>query len=244
MKSLSRRIWTLGLSLVLAAASTPAAGRGDDGQITPSRTRALLMHRHFDAAIAALDAVMRGDLSAAKANARIVITLPAPGDLPASGTPHLEALRGQAERASKAADLEQAAAATASMLAACGNCHRTVGTMPAYATPPEPTIGGILGHMKQHSVAAELLAQALTTPSSSLWTQGAEALQNAPLKRADLPDTANISRAALADEARIHGLSTRALATKDTPGRVQIYAELIVSCSTCHGANGHAGPMP
>ena len=75
----------------------------------------------------------------------------------------------QAERAEKAADLEQAAAATASMLAACGDCHRAVGTMPAHPTPPEPKIGGVLGHMEEHKVAADLMAQGLTTPSSSLW---------------------------------------------------------------------------
>ena len=137
----------------------PAAGGAvDPPQITPSQGRAALMQHHFDSVIGALDAVIRGDLSEARAQARLVLCAAGSGWPSGERTPHLRALRAQAERAEKAADLQQAAAATASMLAACGDCHRAVGTMPAHPTPPEPKIGGVLGHMEQHKVAADLLA--------------------------------------------------------------------------------------
>ena len=73
---------------------------------------------------------------------------------------------------------------------------------------------------------------------------GAEALATAPLHRGDLPDTAKISRDAIQAEANIHGLAKLALTTNDTAGRVRIYSQLIMSCSTCHKANGGAGPLP
>ncbi len=98
--------------------------------------------------------------------------------------------------------------------------------------------------MEEHKVAADLMAQALTTPSSSLWMDGAEAMATAPLHRGDLPDTAKISRGALQAEANIHALGTRARTTTDTAGRVRIYSQLIMSCSTCHAANRQAGPSP
>jgi cytochrome c553 len=244
MRHLSRRE-RLGLAVLVTAAMLPAAGRAvDSTQITPSSSRAALMRHHFDAVNGAVDAVIRGDLSEARSKARMVRALPDPAGLPESGMPHLRALRAEAERGEKAADLEQAAAATASMLGACGDCHRAVGTMPAHPTPPEPKIGGVLGHMAQHKVAVDLLAQALMTPSSSLWMDGAEALATAPLHRGDLPGTAKASHDAMKAEATIHALATRALTTNDSAGRVLIYSKLIASCSTCHAANGGAGPLP
>jgi cytochrome c553 len=245
MKHFSRPDRSLGLAVLLTAVMVPAAGGAvDSPQIVPSQGRAALMRHHFDSVIAAVDAVIRGDLSEARSEAGRVLALPDPAGLSENGMPHLRALRAQAERTAKAADLEQAAAATSSMLAACGDCHRAVGTMPAHPTPPEPKIGGVLGHMEEHKVAADLMGEGLTTPSSSLWRDGAEALATAPLHRGDLPDTANISHAAIKAEANLHALATRARTTSDTAGRVQIYSELIVSCSTCHAANGRAGPLP
>jgi cytochrome c553 len=243
MNSISRATSTLALAGLLTATTAPAAGgRADPPQITPSHSRADLMGHHFDLAIGALDAVIRGDLSASRSEARALLAQPEPSGIPEAGAPHLKALRAAAERAATAGDLEQASAATSSMLAACGDCHRAVGTMPAHPTPPEPKIGGVLGHMEQHKVATDLMAEALTTPSSSLWMDGVEALETAPLHRDGLPDTAKISRDALKAEANIHALATRARTTSNTAGRVQIYSALIVSCSTCHVANGRPGP--
>ena len=243
MKAISRGAWTL-VSFVLLATAPPARGAAGAPQISPSQSRAELMRHHFDSAVGARDAVIRGDLSVARSDARALLSEPDPPGIPESGAPHLKAFRAEAERAVKAVDLEQAAAATSSMLATCGDCHRAVGTMPARPTPPEPTIGGVLGHMEEHKVAAELMAQGLTTPSTSLWMDGADALVTAPLHKADLPDTAKISRDALTAEASIHALATRARATSDTAGRVRVYSALIVACSTCHAANGRAGPTP
>jgi mono/diheme cytochrome c family protein len=245
MRPISQPSRLLALAVLLTILLVPAAGGAiATPQVTPSQGRAALMHHHFDSVIGALDAVIRGDLSQARSEARLVLAMPDPSGLPESGVPHLRALRAQAERVEKAADLERAAAATVSMLAACGDCHRAVGTMPAHPTPPEPKIGGVLGHMEEHKVAADLMAQGLTTPSSSLWMDGAEALTTVPLHRGALPDTAKISHRALQAEANIHALATRARTTSDTDGRVQIYSELIMSCSTCHAANGGAGPLP
>ena len=65
------------------------------------------------------------------------------------------------------------AASTAAMLAACGDCHRAAGTMPAPAAPAAPAVGGVVGHMLEHQRAVDLMVQGLTVPSTSAWNEGA-----------------------------------------------------------------------
>jgi cytochrome c553 len=225
------------MALLLSSMSAASAGGLGSSQITPSQARASSMRHHFENVNGAVDAVIRKDLSQARAQARLVLAEPDPAGLPERGRPQLLALRAQAERAARAADLEQVATAVSSMLAACGDCHRAVGTMPAHPAPVEPKVGGVLGHMDQHRTAADLLTQGLTTPSSSLWKDGADVLATAPLQLVDLPDPGKIPRDGVKTEARIHALATRARAADDTAARVQIYSELILACSTCHATN-------
>jgi cytochrome c553 len=157
--------------------------------------------------------------------------------LPEGAAPHLAAMRTAAGQATAAADLRAAASATATMLATCGDCHRAVGTMPAHPPPPEARVGGVIGHMITHQAAMDLLLQGLTTPSTSLWNQGADALVTAPLRKSKLPSDAKPSGEIMKSEKRIHALAAQARHAEDTASRVAAYSELIQSCATCHGAN-------
>jgi cytochrome c553 len=163
--------------------------------------------------------------------------MPDPAGLPPAGVAHLQALKTAAGRVAASTNLPAAATDTAAMLATCGDCHRAVGTMPAHPSPAEPKIGGVIGHMEQHRNASDLLAQGLTTPSTSLWNDGADVLLTAPLSSDQMPPKATITRDAMKREKDIHALATRARQATDRDARVAIYGELIASCSACHAGN-------
>ena len=91
--------------------------------------------------------------------------------------------------------------------------------------------------METHRNAADLMSQGLTTPSTSVWRDGAEALATAPLHLKDLPDKAKLPRESMKTEADIHALALRAREATETGARVAIYGELIAACSTCHAGN-------
>jgi len=224
---------TVGVACALAA----VVGGAAVAQITPSPGRADLMHEQFGAVRATHDAIIRGNLQGARNDAQIVAHFPDPVGLPERAGPYLAAMRRAAGDATVATDLRGAASATAAMLATCGDCHRAVGTMPAHPTPPEARVGGVIGHMITHQAAMDLLLQGLTTPSTSLWNQGADALSIAPLKKGKLPSDAKESSKMMKSEKQVHALAAQARQAEDMASRVAVYSELIQSCATCHGAN-------
>jgi cytochrome c553 len=206
-------------------------------QITPSQGRAQLMHEQFRAVMGAHDSIIRGNLQGARNEARMVAHFPDPVGLPAGATPYLVAMRTAAGAAADSPDLAGAASATATMLATCGDCHRAVGTMPAHPSPREATIGGVIGHMITHQAAMDLLLQGLTTPSTSLWNEAANALLSAPLRKSQLPSDAKVGAEIMKSETRVHALADKARQAEDKASRVAVYSELIQSCAACHGAN-------
>ena len=220
-------------------------GGGALAQVTPSSGRSELMHEQFRSVTGAHDSIIRGNLAGAKNEARMVAHFPDPVGLPPGAAPYLVAMRTAAGRAADATDLPAAASATAAMLATCGDCHRAVGVMPAHATPREANVGGLVGHMITHQAALDLLQQGLTTPSTSVWHEGAEALAVEPLSKSKLPSDAKLSGEILKSEKRVHALADQARLAEDTASRVVVYSQLIQSCGTCHGANnkGYGPPF-
>jgi cytochrome c553 len=229
--------WALAAFVVTGGLLRAAGAAREAGQVTPSKSRAELMHEQFRSITGANDSIIRGNLQGAKSQARLVAHFPDPAGLPPGAAPYLLAMRTAAGRAADAADLAAAASATASMLATCGDCHRAVGTMPAHPAPVEPTLGGVVGHMIAHQAAMDLLVQGLTTPSTSLWTQGADALVAAPLRKSQLPSDAKVSGEIMKSEKHLHELAARARQAEDGPSRVVVYSELVQLCATCHGVN-------
>lgn len=229
--------WALAALVGTGGLLRPAGTASGAGQITPSKGRTELMHEQFRSITGVHDSIIRGNLEGAKNEARMVAHFPDPVGLAPAATPYLAAMRASAGRAVDAPDLAAAAWATGSMLATCGDCHRAVGTMPAHPTPPEAAIGGVIGHMLTHQAALDLLVQGLTTPSTSLWNQGADALVAAPLRKGQLPSDARVSGEVLKSEKHVHELATRARLAEDTPSRVAVYSELVQSCAACHGVN-------
>ena len=225
------------LMSVAAAYAGPGTGRPtprpQQRSLTPRADRAAFMRQHFDLAMAVHEDLVRGELEAARQKASALAGRPDPQDLPDAAAPYLATMRLAAARAAAAPQLEDLAAATAAMLATCGDCHRAVGTMPSNALPPSPTIGGQVGHMLTHQQAVDLMVQGLTVPSAWLWQQGAVALEQAPRKAVSASNQ-KLSKDLLEVERSVHYLATRARSAEDQRSRVYVYSEVALSCATCH----------
>jgi hypothetical protein len=179
-------------------------------------------------------AVIRGDLAAARREALRLAAIATAPDM-APGSPALTTAFGDAARAAADAQtLAQAGADVARVAAACGACHRSSGVHAALRTSPASRLGGVVGHMKEHELAADQLHAALVEPSDEQWRQGAEALTAAPLKRSLLPRDPHLTDAVFAAEQRTHDLAARAAGATTLAERVEIYGRLLAACADCH----------
>ena len=196
--------------------------------------RAAFMRQHFGLVMDVHDAVLRGDLDTARKQARTLADSPDPKGLPDAAAPYIVVMHRAAGRAASEDELDDVSSATAAMLAACGDCHRAVGTMPATPVPTSPEVGGAVGHMLTHKRAIDLMLQGLVIPSTTAWAEGARTLQSAPLHRRDLPRDPKLTQAILEFEADVHELAEDAAKASDTRSRIYVYSELIQSCGECH----------
>lgn len=238
--------WWVAAAVVAAVASGAAAGLGARQEPVPlSPERAAFMRAHFGSVMALHSAIVRGDVALARSHAREIADRHQPLDLPPAAEPYLDVMRRTAARAAGEDELEDLAAMSAAMLAACGDCHRAAGVMPSAPPPPPSAVtGGAVGHMLEHQRAVDLLVQGLTMPSESLWVDGATALAAAPLHRDDLPRReAKLTREILETERRVHELAARASEHTDVRSRIYYYSEIVQSCGTCHALHvGVWGP--
>jgi mono/diheme cytochrome c family protein len=241
-----QRSWWGALALAAAVVSGTAAHLGARQEPVPlSPERAAFMRAHFGTVMSLHAAVVRGDVALARSHAREIADRHHPLDLPAAAEPYLDVMRRTAARAAGEDELEDLAAMSAAMLAACGDCHRAAGVMPSAPPPPPSAVtGGAVGHMLEHQRAVDLMVQGLTMPSESLWVDGAKALAVAPMHRDDLPRRdAKLTRDILETERRVHELAARASGRTEMRSRIYYYSEIVQSCGSCHALHvGVWGP--
>lgn len=238
----------IGLTQTVPARWSAAEAAGGQQPIQLDPARAALMKAHYHEAIAIQDAVIRGDLAAVTPAAAALAKAPAPAGLPVVAAPHATALKDAASRAAAATTLSAASNEVASMFATCGACHGAVGTRPGLPVPSPAAPGGVVGHMRDHQRAIDQMMQGLVLPSAALWRQGAEGLKAAPLRRAELPRDAALTREVIAAEQRVHGMADEAIATTEPTARARQYAQILTTCAECHSAHrkvwGPSGVRP
>lgn len=243
---LQRRSSLIAMSaLIVALAGATARGRAADApqpqqQPPPpmSLERLVEMRHHYIQVSLVHEAVIRGDLPAARTAAREMTRTPNPPGTLSQSVPFVLAINAAARRVVAAATLTAAASATVAMLQQCAECHQAVGVHPAPSAPRQPNVGGLVGHMLEHQRAADLLLQGLIVPSASQWTQGAEALRAAPLRSGDLPPDRRLNaNLKLADD-RVHQLAARADKASDPTTRGAVYTDLLTTCAQCHSLHG------
>lgn len=206
--------------------------------ITPAH-----MQEHFAKAREVEEAIIRGDLEAARTPALWIadhqrVAGPAGTERP------IKEMKAAARSVASTGDLKNAAQAAASLVGACGSCHAAAKVEPKLPPIAEGTPRSDRArHMMEHQQAIDRMYRGLMTPVSGEWRKGAEALKAAPLRGKALKD---IQVEATAGEARVHELAERAIAAADQSSRVSIYGSIIGECASCHGLHGRIwGPgMP
>jgi cytochrome c553 len=238
------------LALVCSATSSvlrldARTERIDEGQLVSSPARVAEMHQRYRAVSIVQAALVRGDVTAVNPSARTLSQSEVPPGLPESASKHAMAMRDAARDASVATNVAAAAAATATMLATCGSCHRSVGTMPAPSSVNLPAVGGTVGHMLDHQRAIDRMLRGLVVPSESEWMNGARGLRAAPLHARELPRDAKLTPALLRVEEAVHRLAEEAVGADTVAAKVRVYGTLLARCAECHGLHkGVWGPPP
>ncbi len=210
-------------------------------QTGPGTNPALVQHmrEHFQRVGEVENAVIRGDLDAVREPATWLASHDSSIELGRASASQVATLKQAARKAADAKDIPAAAAATAQMIAACGDCHRAAGVVPAPPKPATPpNVGGSVGHMLEHKVATDFMSEGLIIPSDSLWKQGATDLKEAPLRPAQLPRDQKLTPQIAAAEDHVHQLADRAAQAGEESTRVDVYGQLIATCAQCHGLHG------
>jgi hypothetical protein len=203
------------------------------------------MPAHFSRVHTVNEAVIRGDLNGAREAAAWIAEHQTAEGLPAAAHPYLDHVRRAARDVAAAADLRTASLATARLAVACGDCHAALGVRPSPAFTSPPVIGGVAGHMLVHQRAVELMFQGLVTPSTSMWTTGANLLRTAPLRPGRLPHDARLTAEIRTHELRVHALAESARYLAEPAARASLYAPIIAGCAACHTLHSsYWGPQP
>jgi hypothetical protein len=206
-----------------AAAAASPSSRVPIQQTSTVRKR---MQDHFDKSLEIKAAVEKGNIEAVKGAATWLAATEWTPRLRPDWRPYMIAMQLAATEARNATDVIAAARALSRVGRTCANCHEDVGG-PAMDSA-QPDVGP-----RPHAWAAERMWEGLIAPSASSWNKGAEVLFSADLRGvgadAQPRDAAKISRL----ESKVRELARIAI-TVDAQQRATVYAELVVTCSSCH----------
>lgn len=225
------------LAAVVFALTLTSVLAGAQGKPSSSPT-ADHMKEHYNRVRVVEAAVVRGDLEAVKEPATWLAAHEASKELDKASASQVSMMRQAARKAAEATDIPTAANATASMLAACGECHRAAAVVPPMAAVGGTQLGGVVGHMLKHQQAIDRMANGLVIPSAAEWKAGAEELKAVPLRSSDLPRDPKLTREVAAAEDRVHMLAEQAASATEAQARVNTYAQIISACAQCHGLHG------
>jgi mono/diheme cytochrome c family protein len=191
------------------------------------------MQDHERHGVALRDAVERGDLAHARREAKVLADLRIAAGDDADWRRAVDALNAAARAESMATDVSAASRGLSAIARTCGDCHRSLGPV-AIVGDLVPEDGGVIPRMKQHEWAATKLWVGLVVPSDAAWQVGAALLAEAPLAPELLtPDKSPAPRVVALVQA-VRDLALRAGRAQSTEDRVNVYADLVSTCSGCH----------
>ncbi len=193
-----------------------------------------IMQAHFVDALLIRKAVIAGRPEDTSRPANAIVDIRDLDNLPKGWRPFVEHMQETAGRITNSTTPSAAAAAAADLGVSCGLCHQRNGG-PKPSTEPEPPRGTTVeSGMLHHIWATERLWDGLSVPSDTAWNAGAKALSSSdPFPKQFLKEGGVDVRSAAADFAK---LTAKAPTKKTVPERAALYAELLVTCGTCHTA--------
>ena len=210
--------------LFAAGALTACAGGPSPDEAAPSH-----MYAHYAQVGEIQDAVVAGDIDAARAPARWLASH-AGDQFGAAGEDALNMMRTEAGMIETMPDIVEIGRSVARMGAACGDCHTATGGGPRITVGESPPPSANLEpHMLRHAWGADRLWEGLFAPSDAAWATGTGALISMALDFGD-----NVQVARLAES--VHELSQQARSAKDPQERARIYGDFLETCAKCHTA--------
>jgi cytochrome c553 len=192
-----------------------------------------VMRAHFHDALLIREAVIAGTPEQAANPATVLALIENLDDLPPGWRPFVERMQHDARRIADSTSAAQTAAATADLGLACGLCHQKLGGPKVASETPPLASTTLEARMKRHEWASERLWEGLVVPSNEAWGTGAKALTDRPFPPEVLNRGGVLARSAASDFSRLVAKA----GTKNTnEERAALYAELLVTCGTCHRA--------
>lgn len=235
----NRRVRLLALLLV-AASPAVTLSMPQGGPPPQGAPIAEAMRGHFDRALEVHGAVVRGDVRAAGTHAEALAAQLEQG--PKAGSPTAFGVLTEAAQAVRgASDVLAAAQATATMLGACGRCHRVSRVTPQFPAVSRIEPRDLAGKMQAHKAAADQLLLGLMVPSDVAWRTGAQALATAPMLGSDRPLDATLQPRLAATEEQLRRLAAEAVQVTDPRRREAFYAQFLAACADCHRAHRPRG---
>jgi len=225
---------TLGAVLI---AGVVLPGHAQTSRYNP--LRAAYMRAHFHQALLLHDAVARGDIARARAEAATLAAISPTVPMPPGAAAFQGALTQAARRAAAAASLEDAADATATLFGTCGQCHKANQVRAAVPLATEIKVGGLVGHMLLHQQGADDLLEGLVAPSDEQWVEGVRTFAGAKYGAHEVPGRTR--KAIDHGETELAVLAGHAAPAQRTRERVAIYAKVIATCGNCHRTHAQFG---
>jgi hypothetical protein len=194
-----------------------------------------LMNDHFIITKLARDAVIAGDIEAARGPVAALADYEYASELPAGWRPHLDRLQDAARQTVSAGDLTGAARGVATMAKVCGDCHLEESGKAELGASSEPITGrsdSLHERMGRHILALDRMWVGLTGPSDDAWRDGAKVLLHAPAKMRGTSTELSADFQASLREVRALGRSAEA--AKSGEQRAEVYGQLLATCAHCH----------
>jgi cytochrome c553 len=224
---------------------TPSSGEATPSDTLLSATyaegkepdRAHHMQATFWLAVEARNAIISGDLEAAKRAALTLEQHDYSGTLPESWKHWVKQMQKEAGNIAAAGTLSEAAQAVAALSLTCGDCHAQKQQGPdrgreqpmPWRDPPDT----VHGRMARHEVGVDQLWSGLVIPSEDSWRAGSVTFTRAPLTRPEQDGTPMDPELARRTE-EVRAMAQRARAAKSHAERAQVYGELLSTCGACH----------
>jgi cytochrome c553 len=220
----------VGAALVWSVAVAGQASR-DDAAVGPARRA--FMDKHFSEAINVHDAVARGDLATAQAQASRLAEHRPEVAFPVGAQAFFGLMTIEAGKVRDAPTIEQAGHAAATLLTRCGQCHQAMHVRVGVPVTPEPETGGVVGQMRAHQRAADLMLEGLIGPSPANWTAGARSFGELRFVPGDMPGREIRERARIAN-AHLLNLAAVAEKAQQPRDRAEVYGRILSACARCH----------
>lgn len=194
------------------------------------------MADHWDTAQSARDAVIAGNLDAARRLASGWGERPiGRSDTVADARKELDAPFAKLALAST---LGEAGESLGDIADACGSCHVRASATRSFEPPAPPQTASAMSH---HRAAADGMWAGLVAPSESLFATGAATLGSANFAPSGLPTGGPVERQALELEVAVQDLAARAARSRRPKQRARLYGQMLGNCAACHTVTG-GGP--